>query len=261
MSNSQPTGKKLTQLYLSGLSQRDLAEYFGVSRHQIRKWFEELKISPERNARHNKGGAPKGSGRKVLYSKEELLQLYNKPMSMRDIATHFNTTEAKVRRDFKNWNLIPRNCARPKSLSDEVLLENLKASRKRWVENNKEKKLSYTKNYKQKRLREDLDYRLLHNLRSRAFNALKSSTNRKSKLVGCTGPELRKHLESLFKQGMTWENYGYEGWHIDHIKPCSSFDLTDPKEVAICFHYSNLQPLWADENFKKSNRILENESI
>ena len=103
------------------------------TQYQIRKWFEELKISPERNACHNKGGAPKGSDRKVLYSKEELLQLYNKSTSMRDIATHFNTTEAKARRDFKNWNLIPRNCARPKSLSDEVLFENLKASRKEFV--------------------------------------------------------------------------------------------------------------------------------
>lgn len=55
---------------------------------------------------------------------------------------------------------------------------------------------------------------------------------------------------------MSWENYGFYGWHIDHIKPCSKFDLTDPKQQEQCFHYSNLQPLWAIENFKKSDKYV-----
>jgi hypothetical protein len=67
--------------------------------------------------------------------------------------------------------------------------------------------------------------------------------------------QLVKHLEKQFKNGMTWENRGFNGWHIDHIIPISSFDLTDIEQQKICFHYSNLQPLWAKENILKSNKI------
>ena len=68
-------------------------------------------------------------------------------------------------------------------------------------------------------------------------------------LIGCTIEQLWIHLESKFQKGMTKENYGL--WHVDHVRPCASFDLTDPKQQAICFHYTNLQPLWAIDNLKK----------
>ena len=68
-------------------------------------------------------------------------------------------------------------------------------------------------------------------------------------LEECSTDELNKHLESLFQQGMSWDNYGE--WHIDHIRPCASFDLTDFEQQKQCFHYSNLQPLWAADNFAK----------
>jgi len=74
-------------------------------------------------------------------------------------------------------------------------------------------------------------------------------------LVGCTIPELKIHLENQFIDGMTWENHKKYGWHIDHVKPCASFDLTDPEEQKKCFHFSNLQPLWWNENINKSARL------
>ena len=55
---------------------------------------------------------------------------------------------------------------------------------------------------------------------------------------------------------MSWNNHGFYGWHIDHIYPCSKFDLTDLNQQKQCFHYTNLQPLWAEENKKKSNKIF-----
>jgi hypothetical protein len=70
-------------------------------------------------------------------------------------------------------------------------------------------------------------------------------------LTGCTIDELRVHLSSLFLPGMTWDNYGKYGWHIDHVKPCAAFDLTDPEQQKECFNYTNLQPLWAVDNLKK----------
>lgn len=74
--------------------------------------------------------------------------------------------------------------------------------------------------------------------------------------LGCTIEELKAHLESLFKPGMTWDNWGHTGdvWHLDHIIPLASFDLTDPEQVKLACHYTNLQPLWATENLQKGAR-------
>lgn len=74
--------------------------------------------------------------------------------------------------------------------------------------------------------------------------------------IGCKRLFFIAHIESLFKPGMTWENYGKGGWEIDHKKPCSSFDLTDPEQQKACFHYTNMQPLWKLENMKKGRKIL-----
>ena len=76
-------------------------------------------------------------------------------------------------------------------------------------------------------------------------------SDRTVKYLGCTGRELVAHLESQFSPGMSWDNYGIKGWHIDHIRPCASFDFTDEKQLHDCFHYTNLQPLWAKDNITK----------
>ena len=65
---------------------------------------------------------------------------------------------------------------------------------------------------------------------------------------------LWQHLEKKFQPGMTRENYGL--WHVDHIIPCASFDFSDPKQQKKCFHYTNLQPLWATDNFSKGAKII-----
>lgn len=114
----------------------------------------------------------------------------------------------------------------------------------------------YMLNYTKKRKRESVEFRIKHNLRSRIRYALLGKNKSKStmELLGCTIEEFKYHLESQFKDGMSWDNYGRYGWHIDHIRPCSSFDLTNPEQQKECFHYTNLQPLWAEENLKKGDR-------
>jgi len=106
----------------------------------------------------------------------------------------------------------------------------------------------------------DMGYRILTNLRTRICIAIKKSHSNKSngttKLLGCTIPELRKHLENQFAPGMSWDNWARGGWHIDHIIPCASFDLSDPKQQRKCFNYKNLQPLWALDNLKKGARLV-----
>ena len=76
-----------------------------------------------------------------------------------------------------------------------------------------------------------------------------------TELLGCSIEECRKHLEDQFEDGMAWENHGE--WHIDHRRPCSSFDLVNEEEQRMCFHHTNLQPMWGDENLIKSDSFDE----
>lgn len=97
--------------------------------------------------------------------------------------------------------------------------------------------------YKNKKLN-DIDYRIASNLRSRLLKALKENwkSGKTIELLGCSIKELRLHLENKFNENMNWNNYATY-WEIDHIKKCSSFNLSNPKEQKICFNYTNLQPL------------------
>lgn len=76
-------------------------------------------------------------------------------------------------------------------------------------------------------------------------------------LIGCDADALRLHMERQFKPGMSWDNYGYRGWHVDHIRPCASFDLTDPDQQQECFHYTNLRPEWRYDNQSKGSKLLD----
>lgn len=124
---------------------------------------------------------------------------------------------------------------------------------KQYYENNKTKIIKQKNKYKRERCNSDIEFRILNNLRSRLHDALKgkNKASRTLKLLGCSIEFLKKHLESQFKKDMTWDNHSFRGWHIDHIKPCAKFDLSDSEEQRKCFNFKNLQPLWAEENIKK----------
>jgi len=108
------------------------------------------------------------------------------------------------------------------------------------------------------RYRSDLSYRLRAALRARLVIAIKNNQKSGSAIrdLGCTIEELKLYLESKFQPGMGWENWGRYGWHIDHVIPLSAFDLTDPVQLRLACHYTNLQPLWAADNLLKSNKVL-----
>jgi len=106
--------------------------------------------------------------------------------------------------------------------------------------------------------KKNLNYKIKKILRSRFLLALREldKSNSIINLIGCSIEDLKKHIESQFKERMSWENHTMHGWHIDHIKPCASFDLTDPEQQKECFHYTNLRPLWAKENLSKGSNII-----
>lgn len=104
------------------------------------------------------------------------------------------------------------------------------------------------------------NFKIASNLRSRLWAALKGNNKTGSAVrdLGCSIEHLRQWLEFQFQPGMTWDNYGK--WHIDHIKPLASFDLTNRNQLKAACHYTNLQPLWAVDNLRKGSRCHESMS-
>jgi len=119
--------------------------------------------------------------------------------------------------------------------------------------NAREKQRIYEKN----KTKNSLIHRLTKNLRTRLNTAIRRKYKSGSSVrdLGCSIQEFIVYMESLFQPGMTWDNWSRLGWHIDHIKPLSSFDLTNREELLTAVHYTNLQPLWAKDNISKGNKI------
>ncbi len=122
--------------------------------------------------------------------------------------------------------------------------------------NNKEKLLGYRRKWQKKRLLNDPGFKLRRNLRRRIWGALKQNikSDFTMKLIGCSIDQLKLYLEKKFEDGMDWNNYGV--WHVDHIIGCANFDLSQPEQQQICFHYTNLQPMWGEKNMQKGARLI-----
>ena len=105
--------------------------------------------------------------------------------------------------------------------------------------------------YVMRRYYSEPEFRIKHLLRCRVRLALrgKIKSGKTMELLGCSVDQLKSHFEKMFREGMKWENMG--AWEIDHIKPCNSFNLNEPEQQRVCFHFSNLQPLWKKDNRRK----------
>jgi len=130
-----------------------------------------------------------------------------------------------------------------------------KLCRRIYRKENRNKINKYNRDYEKERRLKDIHYKLCKYLRTRISNALTLNWKQGSavKDLGCSIIELKTHLESKFQEGMSWDNYGE--WHIDHIKPLSKFQLKNKDEFLLAVHYTNLQPLWAEDNLKKGNKM------
>jgi hypothetical protein len=170
---------------------------------------------------------------------------------------------AKYREFFKN-NPEEREKKRQRNREYNNRPEIIKLRKAKWHEMKKNNPEKYKKKmdrhtaWCRNRRRTNKEYRIMDNLRARVNLALKRHDAFKwestSKLIGCSVKYLVKHLEKQFKLGMNWQNRNE--WHVDHIIPCHAFNLTDPEQQKKCFHYTNLQPLWAAENYRKGKKIL-----
>lgn len=166
-----------------------------------------------------------------------------------------------------------------KSASDKRTYNKHKEKRlsyhKKWYQENKEKWNEYIKDYREKnkdkikeikrnyektRKSNDPLYKLIANFRTAIYTVLKENNVNKYghyfEILQYSPEDLVKHLEKQFEDGMTWKNYGE--WHVDHILPITYFNFKEvgDDEFLKCWGLDNLQPMWGDENIKKSNKVL-----
>jgi hypothetical protein len=142
----------------------------------------------------------------------------------------------------RSYNSIPENVANRSKLT------------KKWRVANADRLTEYANSYYHETIKNNSEMLIEKNLRNRLHKIVKrGSIGSFITLIGCTRSEFMRHLQDRFIGGMNWNNYGSgkEKWNIDHIRPCASFDLTDPVQQMECFKYTNLQPLWSEDNREK----------
>ncbi len=146
-------------------------------------------------------------------------------------------------------------------------IESIRISKRTNAKKHTDKKREYDKIYRQNnkekikqnkkeweiRNKDNPIFKIKRNLRRRINHVIKDNykSDNTFNLIGCSAEFFKKYIESLWTDGMTWENYGVNGWHIDHIKPCYKFDLSKPEQQRICFHYTNQRPLWQKDNLSR----------
>jgi len=222
-----------------------------------------------------------------MKTKKEKLEYYKKYIKLHPIkkkrydkkykVTHKKEVRERLKKYYKKNR---KKLLKQMKLYRELHKIKMKRYQKLYQENHKEKNKEYQqiyrKKYKEQLRIKDCKYKKLNRehynkywnnkrknnihfkvkwyISNRIRSALKGNPKLSTtmKLVGCSIDKLKKHLESKFQLGMFWNNYGK--WHIDHIRPCASFDLSKPEEQRKCFHYINLQPLWAKDNMKKNDK-------
>lgn len=170
---------------------------------------------------------------------------------------------------------LDRRCKECNSKDHKLNRNKRLQSEKSWVLRNPEKVRAYKKKYREthpeimkaiynrraEKVLSTADGKLNNLIRQVVKYSLKGNKQGKpwSELLPYTLEELKLHLESKFVEGMSWENHTKYGWHIDHVRPISSFNITscDCEDFQKCWSLSNLQPMWWRENLQKNNKLKE----
>ena len=236
-----------------------LKEYKEKNKEKIKKQNKEYWQRPENKKRAKENGKKWREENKIK-AKEYQKEYYknNKETITLTNLKWKEKNEEKVKGYKHRWwrDNIEENTRKQKEYyknNKEVIKEK---SRKYEKENrekiNKRRRVWYPKSKKN-----NIQFRLSERLRHRLYQALKGNVKNGSAVhdLGCTLEKLKTHLENQFQEGMAWENWKHDGWHIDHIKPLNSFDLTDREQFLEACHYTNLQPLWWYDNIEKSDKI------
>lgn len=146
-----------------------------------------------------------------------------------------------------------RRNKRKKMKANFLWKTNKKEYYKDYYQKNRDHKIKIIMEKQKEYRKNNIAYRIKKSLITRLNQVIRKKTGHTTEFLGCDIDFFLSYIESKFQEGMTWDNYGLFGWHIDHIRPCASFNLLNEEEQKACFHYTNLQPLWAEENIRKSD--------
>lgn len=191
----------------------------------------------------------KRKGREKDYYKEWYEK--NKKHNLERVSLWYKAHKEEVLEKHKiNYKLNPKKVIEATHNWQKNNREKYNAWARNWAKNNREK---INKKVAFKKLN-DINYKLKNDYRKRIHTSLIRNYKKGKSLeyLGCTIPELKIHLEKQFKPGMNWNNHKIKGWHIDHIKPICNFNFKNEEEIKKALHFTNLQPLWAKENWKKN---------
>jgi hypothetical protein len=186
------------------------------------------------------------------------------PEKVREYKRTYNSENAdKIAIQSAKWRALNREKVNEgKRKWSKANIASCRKRHKRWRDKNRQHVRAYAKGYWKRRFQSDVNSAISYRLRSRIKQAVKHNKNEKSayrtmSLLGCSIPNFKIYIESKFEVGMSWENWGYgrDKWNLDHIVPCALFDLTKQSHQKRCFHFSNYQPMWQPENFKKGSRV------
>lgn len=167
---------------------------------------------------------------------------------------YYTENKEKITERVRKYEIENREAVQKKKREYEKNnVEKTKEYKLNWLKNNKEKRKLSCAKYHEK-MYSQKEYRILSSMKSCFIIALKRSKNSsKFSDLNYNIEDLLSHLESTWTEGMSWENYGKNGWHVDHIKPLSSFDLSDKQQLLDAWKLDNLRALWATDNLKKSS--------
>lgn len=170
--------------------------------------------------------------------------------------THKIVDGKEYKRCYKCKEWLEPSCFFGSEETWDKLQKICKNCHRKYVERNSDALRTKRRGYERKRRSSDPTYRVILNLRNRIAKALKGIDKSRATmdLLGCTIDYFKRHLEEKFTPEMNWGNYGIY-WHVDHRIPCAEFDLSDPEQQRVCFHYTNLQPMFWRDNLKKNRKL------
>ena len=170
--------------------------------------------------------------------------------------------KCKIEKDFSNFQKrksskdgFRNSCKECVKKYQKIYQKDYYSKNNEEIRNNKKIYRSSTEYKKRRRTLNNRFDSIIRVMLRRCFKHKGIRKNTTISIIGYDTNKLKQRLECQFKDGMTWENYGLHGWHVDHIKPCNSFDFSNPEEQSRCFHYTNLQPLWAKDNLSKGDKF------
>ncbi len=216
--------------YLNGLTGEELSKKYNIKRQTIYSLLKRNKIELNRVEKRAK---------KLSSLKEKECKKCHKILPI----DSFNIRHGRKNGHHSYCKKCDVKCRQEKRNENPEIYKKFRKNENEWRKN---------------RAKENIHFKLRTRLSSNFHRFFKTGKTDQTtlNLLGCSLIFFKTYLEGLFQPGMNWENYGQKGWHIDHIIPCSSFDLSILEEQKICFNYSNLQPLWANQNLTKSNKIV-----